>query len=74
MVQVQFQVLLGLVAPLTGLCSLQKLPPLVYGSRVKMLPNQVPLLPGETTQLTGTCCHTAIITLHTCLLPYIVSV
>ncbi|KAM6909476.1 phosphatidylinositol-3,5-bisphosphate 3-phosphatase MTMR2-like [Xenentodon cancila] len=29
-----------------------KLPPLVYGSQVRVLPNQVPLLPGETTQIT----------------------
>ncbi|XP_061566661.1 myotubularin-related protein 1a isoform X2 [Cololabis saira] len=29
-----------------------KLPPLGYGAQVRVLPNQVPLLPGETTQIT----------------------
>lgn len=38
---------------LTALCCLQNLPAMRYGTQVRMLSNQVPLLPGETLQTTG---------------------
>lgn len=42
------------MVPLSDLWSLQTLPGLRYGAQVKMFQNQVPLLPGETIQTTGT--------------------
>ncbi|MEQ2281886.1 hypothetical protein AMECASPLE_034888 [Ameca splendens] len=39
-------------ALLTALCSLQNRPTLGFGAPVKLSPNQVPLLPGETVQIT----------------------
>uniref|UniRef100_A0AAQ5ZY01 Phosphatidylinositol-3,5-bisphosphate 3-phosphatase n=1 Tax=Amphiprion ocellaris TaxID=80972 RepID=A0AAQ5ZY01_AMPOC len=44
--------LMVIMVPLTGLCSVQNLSALRYGAQAKMFQNQVPLLPGETINTT----------------------